>query len=76
MDYTGGTLHRINFQGGGGGGTVPTTLSATGCVNPANATQPASGLISYSINAPFWSDNATKERWMALPNEHHHLRRV
>lgn len=68
IHYTGGTLHRITFQGSGGGGTVPTTLSATGCVNPANATQPASGLIPYAINAPFWSDNATKDRWMALPN--------
>jgi uncharacterized repeat protein (TIGR03806 family) len=68
VNYTGGTLHRINFQGGGGGGTVPATLSATGCVNPGNATQPASGMIPYAINAPFWSDNATKERWMALPN--------
>ena len=70
VNYTGGTLHRINFQGGGGGGTVPTTLSATGCVNPTNATQPASGLIPYAINAPFWSDSATKERWMALAERH------
>jgi uncharacterized repeat protein (TIGR03806 family) len=68
VNYTGGTLHRINFQGGGGGGTAPATLSATGCVNPSNPTQPAAGLIPYAINAPFWSDNATKERWMALPN--------
>ena len=68
VHYTGGTLHRINFQGGGGGGTVPATLSATGCVSSTNATQPASGLIPYAINAPFWSDNATKERWMGLPN--------
>jgi uncharacterized repeat protein (TIGR03806 family) len=67
-DYVGGTLQRINFQGGAGGGTVPATLRATGCVNPANATQPASGLIPYSINAPFWSDNATKQRWIGLPN--------
>ena len=68
VNFTGGTLHRINFQGGGGGGTAPATLSATGCVNPANATQPASGLIPFSVSAPFWSDGATKERWMALPN--------
>jgi uncharacterized repeat protein (TIGR03806 family) len=67
-NYADGTLHRINFQGGGGGGTVPATLSATGCVNASNATQPAAGLISYAINAPFWSDGATKDRWMALPN--------
>lgn len=68
VHYTGGTLHRINFQGGSGGGTAPATLSATGCVNAANATQPASGLVPYAINAPFWSDSATKDRWMALPN--------
>jgi uncharacterized repeat protein (TIGR03806 family) len=67
-DYVGGTLQRINFQGGGGGGTAPATLSATGCVNAANPTQPASGLIPFSINAPFWSDSATKDRWLALPN--------
>ena len=68
VNYTGGTLHRISFQGGGGGGTAPATLSATGCVSPTNATQPATGLIPYDINAPFWSDSATKQRWMALPN--------
>ena len=67
-DYVGGTLQRINFQPGSGGGTAPATLSATGCVNPSNATQPASGLIPYSINAPFWSDNASKQRWIGLPN--------
>jgi uncharacterized repeat protein (TIGR03806 family) len=67
VHYTGGTLHRINFQGGGGG-TVPATLSATGCVSASNATQPAAGLIPYAINAPFWSDSAMKDRWMALPN--------
>jgi uncharacterized repeat protein (TIGR03806 family) len=65
----GGTLHHINFQGGGGGtGSVPATLSATGCVSAADATQPAAGLIPYTINAPFWSDGAAKERWMALPD--------
>jgi uncharacterized repeat protein (TIGR03806 family) len=67
-DYAAGTLHRIGFQPGIGGGTAPATLSATGCVNASNATQPASGLIPYSINAPFWSDNATKQRWIGLPN--------
>lgn len=64
----GGTLHRIVFQAGSGGATAPATLSATGCVNASNPAQPASGLIPYAINAPFWSDGAGKERWIALPD--------
>jgi uncharacterized repeat protein (TIGR03806 family) len=66
--HYGGTLHRIVFQSAGGGGSILTALSATGCVNPTNPSQPASGLIPYAINAPFWSDGADKERWIALPD--------
>lgn len=62
-----GTLHRIVFGAAQDGGTVPANLSKTGCVNPQSPTQPAAGLIPYEINAPFWSDGATKERWIALP---------
>ena len=54
-------LHRITASGGGSTG-VATQLSATGCVNPTNATLPASGLIPYTPNAAFWSDGAAKER--------------
>lgn len=65
----GGTLFRINFQtSSGGGSNAPQMLSATGCVSSTNATQPASGLIPYAINAPFWSDGAEKDRWLALPD--------
>jgi uncharacterized repeat protein (TIGR03806 family) len=60
-------LHRITGAGGGGTG-VATQLSATGCVNSTNATQPASGLIPYAPSAPFWSDGAAKERWIGLPD--------
>ena len=67
VDYF-GTLHRVIFQPGTGGGTIPPTLSASGCVSQADAKLPAEGLIPYDINAPFWSDGATKERWLALPN--------
>ena len=63
-----GTLHRVVFQAATGGAMAPSTLSATGCVNPTNTTQPASGLIPYTINAPFWSDNAVKDRYIGLPN--------
>jgi uncharacterized repeat protein (TIGR03806 family) len=61
-------LQRVTGPTGGGGAGVATQLSATGCVNAANATQPASGLIPYAPSAPFWSDGAVKERWMGLPD--------
>jgi uncharacterized repeat protein (TIGR03806 family) len=67
VDYGGGGLYQVTGTSTGGSG-VATQLSATGCVNAANATQPASGLIPFTPNAPFWSDGATKERWIALPN--------
>jgi uncharacterized repeat protein (TIGR03806 family) len=66
VDY-GGTLHRLR-QGTSSGGTVATLLSATGCVLPNDATRPAAGLVPYAPNAPFWSDGAAKERYLALPN--------
>ena len=47
---------------------IPDKLSETGCVDATDISQPASGLIPYDINAPFWSDGAVKSRWMALPN--------
>jgi uncharacterized repeat protein (TIGR03806 family) len=50
------------------GVTIPDNLSETGCVDPNNPTQPTSGLIPYDLISPLWSDNADKQRFMALPN--------
>lgn len=66
--HYGGTLHRLVAGGGAAGGSIPAQLSASGCVAAGNAAQPASGLIPYAPNAPFWSDGANKSRWLALPN--------
>jgi uncharacterized repeat protein (TIGR03806 family) len=66
MVHFGGTLHKI-VPATGGGRTIPTLLSATGCV-ASDAKQPASGLIPYAPNAPFYSDDAVKTRWLALPD--------
>ena len=63
----GGTLHRLR-AGASGGRVIPAQLSATGCVNASDATQPAAGLIPYAPNAPFWSDGAVKSRYLALPD--------
>ena len=59
--HLGGTLHRLVQGAGGGGRQIPTQLSQTGCVNATTPTQPASGLIPYAPNAPFYSDGAVKD---------------
>jgi uncharacterized repeat protein (TIGR03806 family) len=48
--------------------TFPDKLSKTGCVDPQDATKPATGLIPYEPHSPLWSDGAEKERWLALPD--------
>jgi uncharacterized repeat protein (TIGR03806 family) len=48
--------------------TFPDRLSKTGCVDPADPRKPAAGVVPYEVNAPFWSDGADKERFMALPD--------
>jgi uncharacterized repeat protein (TIGR03806 family) len=64
----GGSLHKITFESSTGASTAPRLLSETGCFSATDMKQPASGLIPYDINAPFWSDGASKQRWMALPD--------
>ena len=71
-----GELYVVGYNGGlyslqaaaGAVDTIPAQLTQTGCVNASNAMLPESGLIPYVPNAPFWSDGATKERWLALPD--------
>ncbi|MCB9677454.1 MAG: PQQ-dependent sugar dehydrogenase [Alphaproteobacteria bacterium] len=63
-----GRIFRIDPLDGGAEPDFPTTLSATGCVDPANPQRVASGVIPYDINHPFWSDHAAKRRWLALPD--------
>jgi hypothetical protein len=43
-------------------------LSQTGCVDPVDHTKPAASLVPYTVASPLWSDGATKERFMALPD--------
>lgn len=54
--------------GDAAGEPFPQTLAETGCLDPADPTQPADGLIPYDLNAPFWSDGLDKQRWFALPD--------
>ena len=61
-------IHRVTGSTGTGPAGPATKLSATGCVDAADAKKPASGLIPYTPNAPFWSDGAVKDRWIGLPD--------
>ena len=46
---------------------APAMLSETGCFSKDDPKKPATGLIPYGVNNALWSDNAEKQRWMALP---------
>ena len=45
----------------------PPLLSQTGAFSELATLSPASGLIAYGVNVPFWSDGAVKRRWMGVP---------
>ncbi|NJN14498.1 MAG: heme-binding domain-containing protein, partial [Planctomycetes bacterium] len=69
-----GEVYLCSFDGGiyrldetGGPAPFPQTLSATGLFSNTAALRAAPGLIEYDVNAPLWSDDATKRRWIALP---------
>lgn len=47
--------------------SFPRKLSETGVFASVRAHKVAPGVVPYSINAPFWSDGASKERFFALP---------
>jgi uncharacterized repeat protein (TIGR03806 family) len=47
---------------------IPRTIAASGLFTDIYNWVPAPGLIPYTINAPFWSDNALKTRLIALPD--------
>lgn len=52
----------------GGGEPGPDRLSDTGLFTDLAALAAAPGLIEYEVNQPFWSDGATKRRWLGIPD--------
>jgi uncharacterized repeat protein (TIGR03806 family) len=65
--HFGGTILKLEPVGSTTPDAVPELLTETGCVDGTDPTLPAQGLIPYDINASFWSDDAEKTRYMALP---------
>ena len=62
-----GTLHRIGLAANTPV-TIATQLSATGCATIGAPATPVPGMIPYAPVAPFWSDGASKERYLAVPD--------
>jgi uncharacterized repeat protein (TIGR03806 family) len=51
----------------GAADVLPQRLSNLACVRRDDPSRPAAGFIPYDVNVPFWSDGATKERWVSIP---------
>jgi hypothetical protein len=45
----------------------PQKLSQTGLFESVAEHRVTPGVLPYSVNVPFWSDGASKQRWMAVP---------
>jgi glucose/arabinose dehydrogenase/mono/diheme cytochrome c family protein len=67
LDY-GGAVYRFRRGDTGESSSLVPLLSQTGCVNPNKPTEVTSAAVPYDVALPFWSDGATKERYLALPN--------
>jgi len=49
--------------------SIPSRMSDTGYMIAGNPGQPVDCFIPYEINSPFWSDDADKERFFAIPDK-------
>jgi uncharacterized repeat protein (TIGR03806 family) len=50
-------------------GKIPALLSQTGVFKDLRNLVPTEGLIPYDLVVPFWSDGASKLRWISVPKE-------
>ena len=48
--------------------SFPRSLGQTGLFESVKDQAPAPGVVPYAINAELWSDHATAERWLAVPD--------
>ncbi|MCY2966535.1 MAG: PQQ-dependent sugar dehydrogenase [Planctomycetota bacterium] len=70
VDYMNGTFYELAPNTAKStAADFPRKLSETGLFASTKDHVPAAGLIPYSVNAELWSDNAIKERFLALPGD-------
>lgn len=68
LDYDAGTIAQLEkAPAEAPAPPFPRRLSETGLFSSVPQHKVAAGVMAYSINAPFWSDGANKERFFALP---------
>ena len=72
MVRTNGTISKLQKATGSPPPPPPALLSQTGAFTNLSNLTPAPGIIPYTVNSPLWSDGATKQRWIALPNDGTH----
>ncbi len=68
LNHLSGSLKRMVYVRPDEASSFPATLADTGAFKDLVTLEPSTGLVPYSINVPFWSDNATKTRWFCIPN--------
>ncbi|MCA9128205.1 MAG: PQQ-dependent sugar dehydrogenase [Planctomycetales bacterium] len=70
VDYVGGKIYRLvpAPPPATQPSIFPRLLSETGLFSSTQDHVPAPGLIPYSVNAPLWTDGASKDRFIALPD--------
>jgi uncharacterized repeat protein (TIGR03806 family) len=66
VDFGSGQLFRLRAQVPPSA-ALPWLLSDTGCFNKIDPRLPVDGLVPYDVRIPFWSDGASKRRFLALP---------
>ncbi len=69
-----GRVWRLTYSDQFTGSPLPATLADTGAFSDLAALIPAPGVVPYSINLPFWSDGAAKQRWFSVPDTNLFLR--
>ncbi len=69
VDYESGEIYELERRPPAEEQPFPRQLSQTGLFASVKGHQVAPGVISYSVNVPFWSDGAGKERFLAMPGE-------
>ncbi len=63
----GSAIYKFRPGSGSSATPIPTLLSTTGLFSSVATLQLKGGAIPFDVNAPLWSDNAIKSRWILLP---------